>query len=147
MSLLLFVQFLTQVWVYTENSCFCSLLLIPSCVSFCFGGEFVLTCPRSVNFHVTLLESSAQLLIDWGPSPSLISYQEHQVLSLHSSMASGWAAHLYFSCLIPFLHCLSHPWALKGCDTLKEILIPSSPMVWPCVLSLTRCISFPVMKN
>lgn len=60
---------------------------------------------------------------------------------------SGWATHLCFSYLIPFLHCLWHPWALKGCGILKEILTPLSPMVWPRVLSLTRSISFLVMKN
>lgn len=146
MSLLIFVQFLTQGWVY--KGFMFLLLLIPPCVSLCFGGSLCW-----VNLRVALLESSVQLLIDWGCSSSLISFQEHQVPSLvphtHTpcQTPSGWATHLCFSYLIPFLHCLWHPWALKGCGILKEILTPLSPMVWPRVLSLTRSISFLVMKN
>lgn len=75
MSLLIFVQFLTQGWVY--KGFMFLLLLIPPCVSLCFEGSLCW-----VNLRVALLESSVQLLIDWGCSSSLISFQEHQVPSL-----------------------------------------------------------------
>lgn len=145
MSFLLFVQFLTQVWVYKQ------LMVLPISpdASLCLPllwREFVLTCLRSVTLHVALLASSVQLLIDWGHSPSLISFQVPSLVPHTmnpSPVASGLATHLYFPYLIPFLHCLSHPWALKD----FKILIPLCAMVWPRVLSLTKCICFPMLKN